>query len=185
MKRWLIALLFISVPSYAILGDLNRDGRVDFADFFIFADNFGKEGPPEPVDTLSVIQHNKILFVSDLDGDNDIYIMGTDGTEVTQLIDTPASETAPSWSPDGTKILFASDFDGDSDIYIANADGTNLNQLTNNIASDTDPIWSPDGTKIVFVSDLSGDEGIYVMNGDGTNLIQLTGGVGTISGLSW
>jgi len=29
----------------AVTGDLNRDGTVDFDDFFLFADNFGKSGP--------------------------------------------------------------------------------------------------------------------------------------------
>jgi hypothetical protein len=32
---------------FAVPGDLNLDGRVDFDDFFMFAANFGKEGPPD------------------------------------------------------------------------------------------------------------------------------------------
>jgi len=32
---------------HAVPGDLNRDGNVDFDDFFILADNFGRSGPPE------------------------------------------------------------------------------------------------------------------------------------------
>ena len=38
----------------AVLGDLNRDGVVDFDDFFILADNFGKRGSPEQIDTVYV-----------------------------------------------------------------------------------------------------------------------------------
>lgn len=34
-------------PAWAIVGDLNHDGKVDFADFFILADNFGRSGSPE------------------------------------------------------------------------------------------------------------------------------------------
>ena len=36
------------MPVHAVIGDLNLDGVVDLQDFFILADNFGREGePPE------------------------------------------------------------------------------------------------------------------------------------------
>ena len=54
--------VLLTSPAYAILGDLNRDGRVDYVDFFVFADNFGKEGPPEPADTIVVEQKEPILL---------------------------------------------------------------------------------------------------------------------------
>ena len=38
----------------AIPGDLNRDGAVDFNDFFIFATNFGRSGP-KPTDEAQII----------------------------------------------------------------------------------------------------------------------------------
>jgi ankyrin repeat protein len=43
-------LIVFSVKVSAITGDLNRDGQVDFDDFFIFADNFGKKGPPDEIE---------------------------------------------------------------------------------------------------------------------------------------
>jgi hypothetical protein len=43
MKSWLYLLMAISVPAWSIPGDLDLDGDVDFQDFFIFAENFGKE----------------------------------------------------------------------------------------------------------------------------------------------
>jgi hypothetical protein len=42
----------IAVPAWSIPGDLDLDGDVDFQDFFIFAENFGKSGPA--LDTLTV-----------------------------------------------------------------------------------------------------------------------------------
>lgn len=42
----IVALLWASV-AYGVTGDLNKDGTVDFDDFFLFADNFGKSGPVE------------------------------------------------------------------------------------------------------------------------------------------
>jgi hypothetical protein len=46
-----ISLLHVT-PVSAVLGDLNRDGRVDIDDFFLFASNFGKIGSPEPTTSL-------------------------------------------------------------------------------------------------------------------------------------
>ena len=48
---------FILLPSWCwgVPGDLNADGIVDFDDFFLFADNFGKMGPPDTaIDTVYV-----------------------------------------------------------------------------------------------------------------------------------
>jgi len=41
-------IAFVSIlcagPAQALVGDINCDGQVDFTDFFVFSDNFGKEG---------------------------------------------------------------------------------------------------------------------------------------------
>ena len=37
-------ILLVAVPATAVTGDLDRDGDVDLADFFIFGTNFGKVG---------------------------------------------------------------------------------------------------------------------------------------------
>ena len=54
--RSFVVGLFVLMPccADAVLGDLNRDGVVDFDDFFILADNFGKRGSPEQIDTVFV-----------------------------------------------------------------------------------------------------------------------------------
>jgi len=48
---------------YAVTGDLNEDGVVDFNDFFIFSDNFGKEGPPILPDTIVVAITDTVVQV--------------------------------------------------------------------------------------------------------------------------
>jgi hypothetical protein len=47
-----VAMLVVGVglvarPATAVVGDLNADGKVDLQDFFLLADNFGREGAPE------------------------------------------------------------------------------------------------------------------------------------------
>ena len=125
----------------------------------------------------------KILFRGDQDlvdhsGDEELYVMNADGTDVVQLTHNDVFDSAPAFSPDGTKIAFESARDsGDPlalDIYVMNADGTDVRRLTADPAHDEGPIFSPDGTKIAFASLRSGQEDIWVMNADGSDLRQLT-----------
>jgi dipeptidyl aminopeptidase/acylaminoacyl peptidase len=128
---------------------------------------------------------NQIAFVSDRDGDLEIYVMETDGSNITQLTINPAMERYPSWSHDGSQIVFESDRDGDSEIFIMDTDGSNIIQLTKNTVTDGGPSWSPDGNQIAFVSDRDGNFEIYVMNTDGTNLTRLTNHPADEQYLTW
>ncbi len=69
--------------------------------------------------------------------------MNADGSDQTNLINDPAVDSAPTWSPDGAKIAFYSDRDGNTEIYVINADGSGVTRLTNNAAIDFAPTWSP------------------------------------------
>ena len=40
-------IIIIPELGFGIRGDLDRDGDVDFDDFFIFSDNFGNQGPAQ------------------------------------------------------------------------------------------------------------------------------------------
>lgn len=121
--------------------------------------------------------NGKIAFSSKRDGNPEIYLMETDGTNQTRLTNNPAYDDQPSWSPDGSRIAFISDRDGNFEIYSMNTAGSDLRRLTNNPAGDGFPAWSPDGSKIAFTSgdlrDTSTFE-IYVMNADGSNRTRLT-----------
>lgn len=116
----------------------------------------------------------RIAFVSDRDGDQEIYVMNADGSGLTNLTDSPAEDNRPVWSPDGSQIAFVSDRDGQRDVYLMNADGSSQTNLTNNSALDYLPAWSPDGSQIGFVSNRDGHPDIYVMNADGTGQTNLT-----------
>src|SRR5258705_1010266 len=116
----------------------------------------------------------RIAFVSDRDGNNEIYVMNADGSGVTRLTDTPAADGDPAWSPDGTRLAFTSTRDGNSEIYVMNADGSGVTRLTSDPNRDGHPAWC--GTRIAFQSDryLPPFYDIYVMNDDGTGPTRLT-----------
>ena len=59
--------LFTSAESGPIPGDINGDGIVDFADFLIFAQNFGKTGDPfTPGDPPATVYDTVVVFVQQL-----------------------------------------------------------------------------------------------------------------------
>ena len=91
----------------------------------------------------------KIVFVSNRDGNSEIYTCNTDGSNITRLTNNPGNDDDPVWSPDGTRIAFTSDRDGSPGLYIMNADGSNV-VLRVFSGGCQDPTWSPDGTKIAF-----------------------------------
>ena len=88
-------------------------------------------------------KQTKIAFSSWRDGNGEIYVMNTDGSEQKNLTNNPAIDIFSSWSPDGKRIAFSSDRDGNDEIYVMNADESEQRRLTNNPASDTSPSWSP------------------------------------------
>lgn len=114
---------------------------------------------------LSVIDllrgSEQIAFVSDKDGDLDIYVMDIGPSLIRRVLggaprdlsQHSADDYAPEWSPDGNRIAFVSVRDGNPEVYVMNADGSSPQRLTFDEATDTNPTWSPDGASLAFQSD--------------------------------
>ncbi|MFH1849881.1 MAG: DPP IV N-terminal domain-containing protein [archaeon] len=116
---------------------------------------------------------SKIAFVSDRDGNNEIYVMDANGKNQTRITHNSANDYNPSWSPDGSRIAFTSVRKNIFDIYVIDAEGNETN-LTHSPTYDGHPSWSPDGSKIAFVSDRDGNNEIYVMDANGKNQTRIT-----------
>jgi TolB protein len=86
---------------------------------------------------------SKIAFMSDRDGNRDVYIMNADGSGLENLSNSPLDESSAVFSPDGGKIAFNSNRDGyyNWEVYIMNADGSGLENLSNNAAYDSSCVW--------------------------------------------
>ena len=138
----------------------------------MFASCSDESTSPEP----PVIEKTlKIAFISDRDGNAEIYVMNADGTEQNRLTDNDGADGPFAWSPDGSRICYVSERVGFIGIYVMDADGTHqrlLTQIRDN--EETRPVWSPDGRKIAFSAYSETSYEILVMNADGTNLVNLT-----------
>ena len=82
-----------------------------------------------------------ILFVSERDGNKEIYVMESSGNKQIRLTFNEKADYSPVWSPDGRTIAFVSELDGDADIFTMDSSGQNQTRITNNDSADTDPRW--------------------------------------------
>ncbi|HEV8701468.1 MAG TPA: hypothetical protein VGV60_09385 [Candidatus Polarisedimenticolia bacterium] len=114
----------------------------------------------------------RIVFVSDRDGNPEIYIAASDG-EARRLTvdppDRPAVDSGP--EPLGTdRIVFARTAPGEPDapagtrdLFVLRLDGTGEKRLTHHPADDWAPSASADGRSVVFVSDRTGTPRIHMI----------------------
>jgi Tol biopolymer transport system component len=132
----------------------------------------------------------KIAFVSQRDGNRDIYIMDADCLTETGACDQtavnvtrhPADDWTPAWSPDGKRLAFSSIRAGNWEIFVVDvacmADPETCPDQTTQITTDGNanilPVWSPDGSRIAFSSKASGNWDIYTMNNSGSDVRQIT-----------
>ena len=93
---------------------------------------------------------DKILYTSLANGNLDLWIMNTDGTNQKQLTTDPEQDDRPSVSPDGRYLVFGSLRGGLPSIWRMNVDGSSLKQLTDK--EDYPYAITPDGRWIVFGS---------------------------------
>jgi len=126
----------------------------------------------------------KILFTNDRDGNDDVYVMNADGSNVTNLTNHPAHDGGGAFSWDGAKIAFNSLRDGNAEIYVMNTDGSNQTRLTTGTLHSSSAAWSPNGNKIAFIkgsstpvafmTPLPFPDEAFLMDANGSNQTQLT-----------
>lgn len=101
---------------------------------------------------------NLILYQKFADGQWDIWVMNTNGTNHTKVTSGAGDKTDASFSPDGQWIVYSSD-EGElefANLFIIPVSEGNSMRVTYHDGYDGAPSWSPDGNKIAFES-CSGD----------------------------
>lgn len=113
-----------------------------------------------------------IAFRSDRDGNDDIWLMTPDGSELINITKNSSVDSDPAWSPDGSRIAFVSNRAGNTELFVMDVDGSNVTQLTDNQGSVGWPNWSPDGSLIAFSSKINDQRDIYTIPAPGVNVKQ-------------
>ncbi len=87
---------------------------------------------------------DKLAFVSNREGNEEIYLISSDGTELVNLTNSAGSDYNPVWSPSGRFIAFLSDREqsGSYKLYVMNADGTDQHKIYDGYVF-TKPAWFP------------------------------------------
>jgi TolB protein len=110
----------------------------------------------------------QIAFATWRDGNAEIYVMASDGSNVRRLTNHPAYENYPVFSPDGTQIAFSSNREDErGEVYLKNLnDDSPPKRIThmNGGAGLRGKCWSPDGTQMVLYTNENGKDQIVLAN---------------------
>jgi len=93
----------------------------------------------------------QIIFQSDLDGDNELYILTKKGLK--KLTDNHWQDEYPRVSPDDRWVAFSANQHGNYDIFIMVMDGSRTRRLTASPHDEGELAWTPDGRKIVYTEE--------------------------------
>lgn len=114
-------------------------------------------------DTISLAERRKIpariAFVSERDGNPEVYLAGADGAEVRRLTTDPGADFPAAVAPDGRTLLVVSSLRGPNAgdqqerMSLLPLDGGRARPLGWMSARARSPSWSPDGRWVVFESD--------------------------------
>jgi TolB protein len=121
----------------------------------------------------------RLVFMSDRSGRQEVYISDLDGTNV-ELLTTGAFgdrdyRAGPDWSSDGRLVAFQSRNGGTFQIMTINVRDQSIRQVTDAGRND-DPSWAPDSRHLVVTRNLDGVRQLWVIDTESGRARQLTRG---------
>lgn len=93
----------------------------------------------------------QIIFQSDLDGDNELYLLTNKG--LSKLTDNEWQDEFPRVSPDGRWVAFSANRHGNYDLFVMAMDGSKTRRLTASPHDEGELAWTPDGRRIVYTEE--------------------------------
>ncbi|HEX8549955.1 MAG TPA: pre-peptidase C-terminal domain-containing protein [Abditibacteriaceae bacterium] len=120
-------------------------------------------------------QGDKVVFVSDRDGNKELYMMSSEGGTPTRLTTNQVEDADPSFRQDGSRILYTSS-SGNRTINVLLLSDRSISVLSPTTVNSYSPSYSLTGSQIVFASTRTGDTSseIYRMSGSGGVATRLT-----------
>ncbi|MEZ4585392.1 MAG: hypothetical protein R2909_03205 [Gemmatimonadales bacterium] len=91
-----------------------------------------------------------LLFDSNQNGNQDIFVQSLSSRRPTQISQDSADEFGPVWSPNGKEVAYYSVVNGVRHVFVMRATGRDVRQVTDDSLGDHQPQWAPDGEHLVF-----------------------------------
>ena len=116
----------------------------------------------------------QIVFVSERDGNLELYKINVDGSGLTRLTNSGGADAMPTWSPDGEQIAFFSERSGSAQLYTMSSSGDDVRALTDehdNIWVD----WSTANNQLAWIQVRDGERFLMSANADGSDQQTLAG----------
>jgi TolB protein len=128
---------------------------------------------------------SKIVFISNRDGNWELYMMDYDGRNQTRLTFNNDVDYVPAWSADGKKICYTAYRGTDATLYIWDIHEQTRTKVFSK-GTPFAPAFSPDGKKLAFCTqEESGNSEIYVATSEGQKIRRLTFNKGIDTAPTW
>jgi len=128
----------------------------------------------------------KIAFVSDLDGEDEVYLVNQDGSSHPEQLTHgfQAMLYAPEWAADGKRIAFS---DKDGKLFVLTLDGKKITQVARDSGGNLrDYTWSQDGGHLAFtLSNPNGFRSIYIWSVNDGQVHRITNDLFDSGDLAW
>ena len=165
-KRWWNYDIFIADIYGGSISQLTKNKWIDFDP------NISPDG-------------SKIAFISDRDGNREIYLFELDWLDgysqwvprnLTNITNSNENEWTPTFSPIEDKIAYATYFpeNDNYDIFLMDEDGSNKENLTNTTSYEKFPQFSPDGSFLIYQGWQKGKMDIFFLSLIDKNNINVT-----------
>jgi dipeptidyl aminopeptidase/acylaminoacyl peptidase len=106
-------------------------------------------------DTAWSPDSNTIVFVANITGRNNLWLVPAAGGWPFQLTVSDQRQTHPAWSPNGKWIAYQSDYEGDEQwdiFFVSPKTGQVVNVTKTREVSEENPVWSPDGRYLAYMA---------------------------------
>ncbi|HEX8672140.1 MAG TPA: hypothetical protein VF710_09635 [Longimicrobium sp.] len=113
------------------------------------------------------IAATRIAFVTQGRGSKEIYLVDSDGENVTRLTSDGSLALSPAWSPDGGRIAYTSYRGGMPALYERNLASGADRVLSNREGLNITPSYAPDGRTVAFAASAGGNTEIATVGASG------------------
>jgi len=123
----------------------------------------------------------RVLFVTDRDGQSEIYSADANGTNLVRITHDPREDRKPCWASLHSRVAFVRA----GELFTTLADGTDERQLTTGKGRIDEPACSADGLAIVYSRLADNNYDLWRIDASGQNEVRLTTDPATDDAPAW